>query len=182
MDIEKNIDKTYEGITILIDNTEFEDCTFKKCVLKYSGSGPVSFNGCEFIDTKWGFEGAAQNTIEFLRAAYHGMGEGGKKLIEGIFNRIRSEKIDLPSDIGEYKRRIMTYDNYVVIEYSKRPIFRPANPNATEKLIEENLLTDVKEYSYEQAVQSMRKKIHDLLQEGIISKSDFTNTNEGNTN
>ena len=85
----KNISNTYEGGTVQLDNNEFIRCKFQKCRLVFGGTGPVSMVECEFIEVSWEFTGPAQNTLVFLRAMYHGMGDGGEKLVESTFDNIR---------------------------------------------------------------------------------------------
>lgn len=68
---------------------------------------------------------------------------------------------DLPPKFGDYVRRVMVLDNFVVIEYSKRQLFiRYIHPNSfTSKEVEDNLLFDVVANSMEKAVREMKKKI-----------------------
>lgn len=85
----KNIRNTYKNCTVQLDNNEFVECTFDHCKLIYSGLGPVSLVSCHFTNVGWDFAGPARNTIEFLRGLYHGMGEGGRQLVERTFEDIR---------------------------------------------------------------------------------------------
>ncbi len=85
----KNIKNQYKRTTVKLDNNEFLQCSFDECTLQYSGTGPVSLVGCTFNKVQWTFDGAAQETLQFLRALYHGMGEGGRKLVEATFDNIR---------------------------------------------------------------------------------------------
>lgn len=84
-------DKKYENTRLQIDNCSFDGCEFKDCLLEYSASGKVSFSNCHFTGRiNWVFSGAAKATVEMLKGIYHGMGEGGMKVVEGIINEIRS--------------------------------------------------------------------------------------------
>lgn len=85
----KNIGNSYDNVTLQLDNSEFIRCKFQKCRLVFGGTGPVSMVECEFVGVSWAFTGPAQNTLTFLRAMYHGMGEGGLKLVERTFDEIR---------------------------------------------------------------------------------------------
>lgn len=85
----KNIDNVYENLTVKLDNDEFLRCTFINCRMEYSGSGPLSLVECSFVNTQWAFTGPAKNTLRFMRAVYHGTGEGGKKMIEKTFEQIK---------------------------------------------------------------------------------------------
>ena len=85
----KNVKNTYSGVHVKLDDNDFTDCTFHRCTLDYSGTAPVSFVGCSFDDVNWVFSGPAQNTLSFLQGLYHGMGEGGKALVEATFDNLR---------------------------------------------------------------------------------------------
>jgi len=87
-----NINNKYENVTVKLDNNDFKDCQFINCVMEFGGTGPVSLSGCSFSKSKWVFSGSAQNTLQFLTAMYHGMGEGGKKLIEQTFENIKKSQ------------------------------------------------------------------------------------------
>jgi hypothetical protein len=85
----KNIENTYTNTRVRLDNNEFIKCAFISCVLEYSGTGPVSLVECTFSNVNWVFSGAAQNTLQFLKGVYHGMGDGGRELVENTFASIR---------------------------------------------------------------------------------------------
>ena len=87
----KETNNTYTNTKVLLDGKIFENCTFKDCTLEYSGTGTVELTGCNFENSKWVFTGAAGNTLNFLHGLYHGMGEGGKKLVEDTFNNIKKK-------------------------------------------------------------------------------------------
>lgn len=91
----KFTENLFQTVRISLDNNEYERCKFIRCIMEYSGSGSVVLKGCEFRDVKWVFTGSAQNTVEFLRGAYHGLGDGGKMLVEEIFEVIKG---------GEFKK------------------------------------------------------------------------------
>ncbi len=80
---------TFQGETILLDGREYEDCAFIECDLQYGGAGFVAFNKCRFDNCRWSFVDAASNTLHFMASLYHGLGEGGRNLIEDLFNSIR---------------------------------------------------------------------------------------------
>jgi len=83
---------------------------------------------------------------------------------------IKSEPIEdqiekLPSKLGEHKeylRRIAVLDDFVVIEYSKRPMFiKHFHPSkVTGKDIEENLLFEVTARTVEEAIDKMGRKVN----------------------
>jgi hypothetical protein len=169
--MKENVIKDIEGKTfnegvVELDNKRFVKCTFNNSILTYKGNGAVSFNNCSFNGAKWSVEGYALNALIFLKSIYNGLGEVGEQMVEGTFNQIRNKEApfeDLPSDLGEYKRRILEYQNYVVIEYSKRPIFRYAMENVDEETVEANLLFDVKEFTKFRAVEKMKMKLIEHL-------------------
>lgn len=81
----------FNNETIVIDYTQYIGCTFNNCKFIYYGAPSGGFNDCSFNTIKaWDFGGEALNTIEFMRATYHGIGEGGKKMMENYFNYIKN--------------------------------------------------------------------------------------------
>lgn len=86
----KNVKNKYKNTRVHLDNNEFIECHFDQCTLEYSGTAPVSLVSCTFNNVGWVFNGAAQLTLDFLRGLYHGMGEGGRLLVESTFDNIRS--------------------------------------------------------------------------------------------
>lgn len=89
----KNISNTYRGGKVQLDNNSFTACTFDSCVLEFGGTGPVELNDCSFNNVQWVFTGAAQNTLNFLHGMYHGMGEGGRQIVETTFDNIRGKNV-----------------------------------------------------------------------------------------
>jgi len=170
-DVLKDIEgKTFKEEPVELDNKKFINCNFNNSKLIYKGKGAVSFNNCSFNSARWSVEGYALNALIFLKSIYHGLGEVGEQMVEGTFNQIRSEDPpfeDLPSDLGEYKKRLLEYQNYVVIEYSKRPVFRYAMENIDDATVEENLLCDVKEFTKYRAVEKMKIKLIKHLEENF---------------
>lgn len=85
-----NKNNVYRNIQVKLYNNAYTNCLFEGCTMEYSGTRPVSMSGCSFNNVKWVFSGPAQNTLQFMRALYHGMDDGGKKLIEQTFDNIRT--------------------------------------------------------------------------------------------
>ena len=85
-----NQNNEYEGVNVHLDGKGFKRCVFTNCRLIFDGTGPVSLVECEFTDVAWEFTGPAKNTLAFLGALYHGMGESGKKVVESTFEHLRS--------------------------------------------------------------------------------------------
>ncbi|MCW0309093.1 MULTISPECIES: hypothetical protein [Pantoea] len=85
----KSIRSIYEDTTVKLDNTAFEDCTFKNCLLIYAGTTGLSLTGCKIINCNWKLEGPASNTIMFLKSMYKDMGPFGKQMVEATFENIK---------------------------------------------------------------------------------------------
>lgn len=84
--------KKFLNESIHLDFNDLVNCTFTDCTLIYHGFGPVGMVGCSFNNVKWSFFDAATNTISFLAGLYAGAGEGGRKLVESMFEDIRTGK------------------------------------------------------------------------------------------
>ncbi len=81
--------QTFTGATVVLDNSDFEDCTFRNCELLYRATpGPIRMVGCGLHDCSWRFEGAALATLQFLSAIYS-MGGDAHKFIEATFDQVR---------------------------------------------------------------------------------------------
>jgi len=89
----KNVNNSYENVQVKLDNNEFVACHFKNCRLEFGGTGPVSMSNCNFDNISWEFSGPAENTLRFLKGLYHGMGEGGRQLVEATFDDIRKDGV-----------------------------------------------------------------------------------------
>lgn len=81
--------KVLRGETIVIDGKAFRNTVFESCIFIYRGGERTSFEGCVFQAPEFRFEGAASNTLAFMRALYHG---GAAQLIEYTFDDIRDNK------------------------------------------------------------------------------------------
>lgn len=84
------VQSTFKNQEIVLDFNEFQGCRFENCLMIFAGNGPVSVKECVFINTQWALVGAAQRTFNFFVGMYHGSGEGGKQLIEQLFDAIKS--------------------------------------------------------------------------------------------
>lgn len=71
--------------TVALDGDSFADCEFRNCRLVYAGGPPPSFDRCSFHDCDWRFEGAAQDTLAFLRLMW---GAGAKPTVQGLIKEI----------------------------------------------------------------------------------------------
>ena len=79
----------YEDTTEGLDGNVYKACEFYRCRLVYRGGLPPAVSECRFTDCQWIFEDAADRTIAFMRAMYHGMDEGGRQIIDATFENIR---------------------------------------------------------------------------------------------
>ena len=86
--MKRKIGKSYYNVSISLDGTHFESCTFENCTLVYSG-GIVGLVNCKFAGCDWEFTGAAAATLGFLSALYR-MQPMGMRLVEDTFNSIRN--------------------------------------------------------------------------------------------
>jgi hypothetical protein len=71
-----------------VDGCHFDGCTFNGTVLVYSGGERPQFSRCTFNSVTWKFEGAAGNTLEFLRGMYK---SGFAPVVEGTLQYIKHE-------------------------------------------------------------------------------------------
>lgn len=85
----KAIGSVFSGGRVQLDGNQFVDCHFEGVSLVFAGTAPVHFNGCHFVNVRWEFDGPAVLTLSFLAALYRGLGEGGRHLVEQIFEEIR---------------------------------------------------------------------------------------------
>ncbi|HEY1364300.1 MAG TPA: hypothetical protein VGF60_18805 [Xanthobacteraceae bacterium] len=72
---------------IYLDGSSFYQCTFERCTVVYSGTLGFVLESPQFIDCRWEVQGAARETLGFLRALYAG---GARDLVEQTFQSIRS--------------------------------------------------------------------------------------------
>jgi hypothetical protein len=77
--------QTFKAQTVHLDSNEFVGCLFERCLIVYAASGPVSLNGNTFASCKWKFEGAAADTLEFLKKFHQ---TEGKELVERTLHHL----------------------------------------------------------------------------------------------
>jgi len=82
--------KTFAKTSEVLDGNLFTDCKFDECTLVYRGGAIPQLNRCHFNNCQWRFEEAAERTLEFMRQIYHGMGPGGRELLEATMAQIRN--------------------------------------------------------------------------------------------
>jgi hypothetical protein len=60
-------DQAFEGVRVVIDNHQFARCSFRRCVLTFSG-GPFGLSECDFDnETELVLTGAAMRGVALLR-------------------------------------------------------------------------------------------------------------------
>ena len=88
----KYMNHTFKNETIRLDGNEYQGCTFDGCVLEYAGGTlPIMANN-NIGNSRFSFSDAAANTLTFMTGIYHGMGDGGRNVIETTFQNIRDNK------------------------------------------------------------------------------------------
>jgi hypothetical protein len=83
------VKQTKSKTTEVIDGNQYTECRFENCQLVYRGGEIPRISRCHFENCTWQFEEAAERTLLFLKFLYHGMGIGGKELIEATVAAIR---------------------------------------------------------------------------------------------
>jgi hypothetical protein len=85
--------QSFFGDTVMLCGNEYLGCTFSKCKLVFSGEEALNMRDCLIREPEWIFTGPAGNTMKFLAASYHGMGDDGVRFVESIFNNIRLNRM-----------------------------------------------------------------------------------------
>ena len=75
----------YNHQTVMLDGETFSGCEFAACRLVYSGGKPPKFESCRFTDCEWKFEGAAAQTLSYLRLMW---GVGAKTEVQSMIKEI----------------------------------------------------------------------------------------------
>jgi hypothetical protein len=83
-----NRNNTYNGGQQVVDGNHYDACKFENCLLVFKGGEYVVFTNCNFVNCRWIFADAAGRTVAFMKALYHGMGDGGKLIIDQVFKEI----------------------------------------------------------------------------------------------
>jgi hypothetical protein len=78
-----------------IDGRSFYNCTFKRCVMVYSGRTPVAMVGCTFSGSTFNFDGPAASAMHFLADMYHEFGDIGRAAVEDTFRGIRERSPEM---------------------------------------------------------------------------------------
>ena len=80
---------TFQNLTIDVDGNQYVDCTFDHCQIRFSGKAAPQFISCAFNDCQFSLDGSAAMTIAYLASVYQGLGEGGRALVETLFEEIK---------------------------------------------------------------------------------------------
>jgi hypothetical protein len=92
---DKHENETFEGGIIQLDGNQYIGCTFRRCSLQYGGLATGTMANCNFNECSWFFIDAAERTVQFMSAVYHG-GRGGRELIEQTFENINQGRLTPP--------------------------------------------------------------------------------------
>jgi len=82
-------DQTFSEGTVDIDGNAYQRCTFKRCTIRYHGSGPTHFDGCTFVECSLALAGLAAATTDLLRTLHQDHGKGGRRVVESVLDDIR---------------------------------------------------------------------------------------------
>lgn len=91
----------------ILDGNDYENCTFRDCKLVFNGGPIPTIVGCEFFESGFEFGDAAGRTVNLMHAIYHGMGPGGKRLIEQSFTDLREALPTPPADENSPLRELV---------------------------------------------------------------------------
>ena len=80
--------QTFANERITLDSNSYTGCTFRKCVLVYSGVSEMSLTSCRFEDVEWEFTGPAARVLSFLHATYQN-GRDGEEFVRAIFRNFK---------------------------------------------------------------------------------------------
>lgn len=81
--------QTFTTDTIDVDGNQYHSCTFNHCKIVFRAADGTKFIDCTVNRCDWVFTKGAEQTIQYLTALYNGQGEGGRDLVEGLFESIR---------------------------------------------------------------------------------------------
>lgn len=79
--------------SLFLDGIRFVRCTFVNCQLIYEGRDDVDFQDCTFENCSWTLGAAAERTVNFLSILQRRTGATGLKLVDEIFDSLRTDSI-----------------------------------------------------------------------------------------
>ncbi|MBD0321419.1 MAG: hypothetical protein ICV87_13855 [Gemmatimonadetes bacterium] len=80
--------QSFTGERISLDNNSYTGCTFRQCVLVYSGVSEMTLTSCRFDEVEWEFTGPAARVLSFLHATYQN-GRDGEEFVRAIFRNFK---------------------------------------------------------------------------------------------
>jgi hypothetical protein len=83
-------DQIFENEDVLLDGNTFTGCTFRNCNLLFNAIAPGRFSANRVYNCPYVFGGPADLMLQFLSAIFNGGGEGGQRIIENLFDQVRS--------------------------------------------------------------------------------------------
>lgn len=81
--------ETFSDSIQVLDGNVYDKCNFNRCRVIYGGGPLPVLNGCNFNDCSWQLAEGAERTMIFLRMLYHGLGPGGRQLVEETLKNLR---------------------------------------------------------------------------------------------
>jgi uncharacterized protein YjbI with pentapeptide repeats len=76
---------SYNHQTVALDGESFSGCDFEACRLVYAGGEAPQFDNCRFTDCEWKLEGAAAETLSFLKLMWSA---GAKPAVQSIIKDV----------------------------------------------------------------------------------------------
>jgi uncharacterized C2H2 Zn-finger protein len=80
--------QNFQNETVELDGHTFVNCTFRRCVMVFSGTTEMSLTGCRFEEVEWEFGGPAARVLSFLHAIYQN-GRDGEEFVRAIFRNFK---------------------------------------------------------------------------------------------
>ena len=89
-------EEIFENETVELDGNTFTGCTFRNCVLMFEATAPPNLAANHFHENVvFAFKGCATALPHLLTMLYQRGGEGGRKLVEDLFDAIRDGGYDV---------------------------------------------------------------------------------------
>lgn len=82
--------KVFREQRLRMDGKTFDDCTFDRCMMVYSGMKPSQLIGGTIDSCSWDFDGPALNVFRFLVMVEQ---NGGAGLVDDIFRKVRHSAV-----------------------------------------------------------------------------------------
>lgn len=85
-----NLERTFQDERVRLDGRYFEACRFEGCQLEYEGGAPPIITDCTLSASDVVLEGAAERTLEALRAMYSEFDADGQAMIKDLCSQVLS--------------------------------------------------------------------------------------------